>query len=107
VPVRVEVKAPGERFDRGLEAAAYFIACEGLTNAVKHADASRIVLSAGRENEMLVVSVVDDGAGGATPTPGSGLSGLADRVCAHGGSLRVESDLGAGTTLIAELPCGS
>lgn len=107
VPVRVEVKAPGERFDRGLEAAAYFIACEGLTNAVKHADASRIVLSAGRENEMLVVSVVDDGAGGATPTPGSGLSGLADRVSAHGGSLRVESDVGAGTTLIAELPCGS
>jgi signal transduction histidine kinase len=107
VPVPVEVTAPGERFDRGLEAAAYFIACEGLTNAVKHADASRIVLSAGRKNEKLVVSVIDDGAGGATPTPGSGLSGLADRVAAHGGLLRLESDLGAGTTLIAELPCGS
>ena len=107
VPVRVEVKAPGERFDRGLETAAYFIACEGITNAVKHADASRIVLSAGRENETLVVSVMDDGGGGATPTPGSGLSGLADRVAAYGGSLRIESDLGAGTTLIAELPCGS
>ena len=107
VPVRVEVKAPGERFDRGLETAAYFIACEGLTNAVKHADASRIVLSAGRENEKLVVSVIDDGAGGATPTPGSGLSGLADRVAAYGGSLRIESDRGAGTKLIAELPCGS
>jgi signal transduction histidine kinase len=101
------VKAPGERFDRGLETAAYFIACEGLTNAVKHADATRIVLSAGRENGKLVVSVSDDGAGGATPTPGSGLSGLADRVAAYGGSLRIESDRGAGTTLVAEFPCGS
>jgi len=107
VPARVEVKAPGERFDRGVETAAYFIACEGLTNAVKHADATRIVLSAGRENGKLVVSVSDDGAGGATPTPGSGLSGLADRVAAYGGSLRIESDRGAGTTLVAELPCGS
>jgi signal transduction histidine kinase len=107
VPVRVEVKAPAERFDRGLEVAVYFIACEGLTNAVKHAHASRIMLSAGRENEKLVVSVIDDGAGGATPKPGSGLSGLADRVAAYGGSLRVESNVGAGTTLIAELPCGS
>ena len=106
-PLRVEVRTPRERFDRGLETAAYFIACEGLTNAVKHADASKIVLSAGRENEKLVVSVTDDGAGGATPIPGSGLSGLADRVAAHGGSLRIESDLGAGTTLIAELPCAS
>jgi signal transduction histidine kinase len=106
VPVRVEVKAPGERFDRGLEAAAYFIACEGLTNAVKHANATRIVLSAGRENGRLVVSVADDGVGGATPTPGSGLSGLSDRVAAHGGTLRIESDQGAGTTLTADLPCG-
>jgi signal transduction histidine kinase len=107
VPVRVEVTAPAERFDRGLEAAAYFIACEGLTNAVKHADATRIVLSAGRENGKLVVSVADDGAGGATPTPGSGLTGLADRVATYGGALRIESDRGAGTTLTAELPCGS
>ena len=107
MPVRVEVKAAGERFDRGLETAAYFIACEGLTNAVKHADASKIVLSAGRENGRLIVSVADDGAGGATPTRGSGLSGLADRVAAYGGSLRIDSDPGAGTTLIAELPCES
>jgi signal transduction histidine kinase len=106
VPVRVEVRASGGRFERELEAAAYFIACEGLTNAVKHAAASRIVLSAARENEKLVVSIMDDGTGGATPTPGSGLSGLADRVAAYGGSLRIESDLGVGTTLIAELPCG-
>jgi signal transduction histidine kinase len=105
-PVPVEVKTRGERFDPGLEAAAYFIACEGLTNAVKHANATRIVLSAGRENGKLVVSVADDGVGGAAPVPGSGLSGVSDRVSAYGGTLRIESDRGAGTTLTAELPCG-
>jgi signal transduction histidine kinase len=105
-PVPVQVKVSSERFDRGVEAAAYFIACEGLTNAVKHANATRIVLSAGRENLKLVVSVRDDGAGGAVPTPGSGLSGLSDRVAAHGDTLCVESNHGTGTTLTAELPCG-
>jgi signal transduction histidine kinase len=107
IPVPVEVKTPGERFDRGLEGAAYFIACEGLTNAVKHANATRIALSAGRENGKLVVSVADDGVGGATPIPGSGLSGLFDRVAAYGGTLRIESNQGRGTRLTAELPCGS
>src|SRR5262249_29443119 len=106
-PVPVEVKTPGERFDRGLEAAAYFIACEGLTNAVKHANATRILLSAGRGHGKLVVSVADDGVGGAALTSGSGLSGLSDRVAAYGGTLQIESDRGAGTTLTAELPCGS
>jgi signal transduction histidine kinase len=106
MPVPVEVKAAGERFDRGLEAAAYFIACEGLTNAVKHADATRIVLSAERENGKLVISVADDGVGGAALIRGSGLSGLSDRVAAYGGALRIESSQGAGTTLTAELPCG-
>ena len=107
VPNQVEVRAPEDRFDRGLETAAYFIACEGLTNAVKHANATRIVLRAERENGKLVVAVTDDGVGGAAPTPGSGLSGLSDRVAAYGGTLRIESDQGAGTTLTAELPCGS
>jgi signal transduction histidine kinase len=105
-PVLVEVQVPRERFDRGLETAAYFIACEGLTNAVKHAKATRIALSAGQKNGTLVVSVEDDGAGGAAPIPGSGLSGLCDRVAALGGTLRIDSDRGAGTTLTAELPCG-
>lgn len=107
VPVPVEVKTPDERFDRGLEAAAYFIACEGLTNAVKHANASRIALSAKRKNGKLVVSIADDGVGGAMAVPGSGLSGLSDRVAAYGGTLRIESNQGAGTRLTAELPCGS
>ncbi|HEY7077239.1 MAG TPA: histidine kinase [Solirubrobacteraceae bacterium] len=104
-PLPVELDADLERFDRGLEAAAYFIACEGLTNAVKHARATRIVLLAARRDGKLVVSVADDGAGGAAPVPGSGLAGLADRVAAHGGTLHIDSRP-AGTTLTAELPCG-
>ena len=98
---------PSERFERDVEAAAYFIGCEGLTNAVKHGQATRIALNAGRENGQLVVSVADDGVGGAAPSEGSGLRGLADRVAALGGTLRIESNQDAGTTLTAELPCGS
>ena len=104
-PVPVHVSAPGERLDRDVEAAAYFIGCEGLTNAVKHAGASRIALSADRRDGRLVVSIADDGVGGATAGHGSGLRGLSDRVAALGGTLRIESEPGAGTTLTAELPC--
>ena len=106
-PIPVEVKAPGERFEPSLEAAAYFIACEGLTNAVKHAQATRVFLSAARRNGTLVVSIADDGIGGAAPAAGSGLSGLSDRVDALGGTLRLESEHGSGTTLVAEFPCAS
>jgi signal transduction histidine kinase len=106
-PVPVHLDACEERFDPGLEAAAYFIGCEGVTNAVKHARATRIFLSAAQQNGNLVVSVVDDGIGGAAPVDGSGLNGLSDRVAALGGTLRIESERGAGTTLVAELPCVS
>ena len=106
-PVPVEVDAPGERFGRDIEAAAYFIGCEGLTNAVKHAHATKILLSAGRRNRQLVVSIADDGIGGAIVGQGSGLRGLSDRVAALGGTLQIESDPDAGTTLTAELPCVS
>ncbi len=106
-PLRVEVDVPGERFDRGLEGAAYFIGCEGLTNAVKHARATKVTLGAGCRNGTLVVTVTDDGVGGAVPIDGSGLRGLVDRVAALGGTLRIASEPGAGTTLTAELPCES
>jgi len=76
-------------------------------NAAKHARASRVVLSAQRRNGSLVVCVADGGVGGASPAGGSGVSGLADRVGAHGGTLRIESERGSGTRLIAELPCES
>jgi signal transduction histidine kinase len=105
--VPVEVKASSKRSPESVEAAAYFIACEGLTNAVKHANASKVVLSAARLNGSLVVSVTDDGVGGASGAGGSGLSGLADRIAAQGGTLDISSEPGAGTTLTAELPCES
>ena len=105
-PISTEVEATAERFNHEIEAAAYFVASEALTNAVKHADSSQVVLRAGRENGNLVLSVSDDGRGGAAPGSGSGLTGLADRVAALGGRLDLRSD-GAGTALVAEFPCGS
>jgi signal transduction histidine kinase len=106
-PLPVEVRAGAARFPPGVEAAAYFIACEGLTNAVKHARASKAVLSAAQDNGALIVSVADDGIGGAARAEGSGLTGLTDRVAAQGGMLTIDSRPGKGTTLTAELPCGS
>jgi signal transduction histidine kinase len=105
--VPVAVDASPERFPDGVETTAYFIACEALTNATKHAHASRVSLSAQRRNGSLVLCVADDGVGGAAPGDGTGLSGLRDRVGDHGGTLRIESERGAGTRLTAELPCGS
>jgi signal transduction histidine kinase len=106
-PVHVDVaQAPTGRLPPPVEAAAYFVACEGLANAVKHARASRITISAVRQNGRLVVEVADDGIGGADSS-GSGLRGLADRLEAQGGRLRVESRNGEGTRVIGELPCES
>jgi signal transduction histidine kinase len=105
-PISTEVEATAERFDQEIEAAAYFVASEALTNAVKHAGGSQVVLSANRNNGTLVLSVSDDGAGGAAPGQGSGLTGLADRVAALGGHLDTNSDR-HGTSIVAEFPCGS
>ena len=106
-PVPVEVSATGDRYPPDVEAAAYFVACEGLTNAVKHARADQVVLRVARQDSVVVVSVADDGVGGAAAGGGSGLTGLSDRVAAHGGRLRIESVRGSGTVLRAELPCVS
>jgi signal transduction histidine kinase len=106
-PLPVEVDAAADRFPADLETAAYFCACEGLTNAVKHAHATRIQLSARRYDGSLVVSIVDDGIGGAAARNGTGLTGLSDRVAAQGGTLTIDSDSGRGTTLVAEFPCVS
>jgi signal transduction histidine kinase len=107
VPVRVE-SAPAERLPAEIEAAAYFVACEAIANAVKHAHASQIRVSAERLNGRLVIEVEDDGVGGAHENgSGSGLRGLLDRVEAHGGTLRIESEPGDGTRVIGELPCAS
>jgi signal transduction histidine kinase len=104
-PVPVVVSATSDRFPSDVETAAYFVACEGLTNAVKHAHAAEVRLEVAHQDSTLVVSVSDDGVGGAAVGCGSGLTGLSDRVAARGGRLLLDSIHGSGTTLSAELPC--
>jgi len=106
-PLEVEIEATTERLPASVEAAAFFVACEAVTNAIKHADASCVSVKAVRENGRLLLSVQDDGSGGAVARGGSGLVGLADRVDAHGGQLRIASPLGGGTRVEVELPCAS
>jgi signal transduction histidine kinase len=107
MPVRVTLDVCEERFPAEIEAAAYFLACEALTNAVRYSDASSVAISGSRTNGLLIVSVVDDGVGGADADAGSGLRGLAERLEAHGGRLTVASAPGRGTTVVGELPCES
>jgi len=104
-PVRVD--ASDTRYPPEVEAAAYFIACEGLTNAVKHARATHAEVEVDTLGDRLVLSVTDDGVGGAEPRAGSGLIGISDRVAAHGGTFALESRPGRGTRLVAEIPCVS
>jgi signal transduction histidine kinase len=106
-PLRISVEATAERFEERFETAAYFVASEALANAAKHAGASTVSVMAQRRNGSLVVSVRDDGVGGAVPSSGSGLAGITDRVAALGGSVSVASPSGRGTEVTAELPCGS
>lgn len=102
--VSVELTAPDLRFDPAVEAAAYFVCSEALTNAGKHAAASHAAIDVVRRDGALVVSVRDNGPGGATLEGGSGLRGLADRLEALGGRLTVTSPVGEGTLVVAELP---
>jgi signal transduction histidine kinase len=104
-PLPVEVHAGPERFPGDVEATAYFVACEALTNAVKHAAATTVQVHATRLDGHLIMTIRDDGVGGAQAGAGTGLRGLSDRVAAQGGRIVVESPPGSGTTLIAELPC--
>jgi signal transduction histidine kinase len=105
--VPVELEATGDRAPPDVEAVAYYIACEALTNAVKHAAPTRVTVQTTRTAEALRLIVADDGIGGAAPGTGSGLAGMADRVAAQGGSLALDSPAGAGTRIAVELPCGS
>jgi signal transduction histidine kinase len=101
LPVQLDV--PAERFPAEIEASAYFITAEALTNVVKHSHAKRAEVRATVEDEMLHIEVRDDGIGGADPG-GHGLVGISDRVTALGGRLEVESPAGGGTLLAATLP---
>jgi len=105
-PVATTVTAvPGGRFPAAIEATAYFVVSEALTNVAKHAMAAAAEVTICQRPGRLVVKVSDDGAGGARPEEGSGLRGLADRVASVGGMLRVDSPPGCGTQLEADLPC--
>jgi PAS domain S-box-containing protein len=104
-PVRVEIaEIPDERLPERVEAAAYYLIAEALTNVTKYAEASAVRVQVAANGSSVSVEVSDDGVGGADPAAGSGLRGLADRVEALGGSLEVVSPAGAGTTLRAEIP---
>jgi len=99
----VEVDAAAERLPTAIEASAYFIVAEALTNVVKHAHAKHAAVTARVEDGILRVQVRDDGIGGARPN-GSGLLGLADRVAVLDGQLRVESPVDGGTLVVADIP---
>ena len=100
------VGMPEDRLPPATEATAYFTVAEALTNVAKYAEASHCTVRMARENGVFAVEVRDDGKGGAQASPGSGLSGLADRVGAADGTLTVTSPPGDGTIVRAELPLG-
>ena len=106
-PIRVEImEMLDERLPETVEAAAYYVIAEALTNVTKYAQASTARVRVAVSDASVVIEVSDDGIGGADPAAGSGLRGLADRVEALGGSLELESHPGAGTSLRAAIPLG-
>jgi signal transduction histidine kinase len=106
-PFLVEILGvPPLRLDEGVEAAIYYVVAESLTNAAKHANASEARVEISKTSEEVVVAIHDNGSGGATMARGSGLRGLADRIEALGGQLKLESPSGHGTIVRATLPLG-
>jgi signal transduction histidine kinase len=103
--IRVELDVPFEdRLPDQVEVAAYYTVSEALTNASKHASGTRVWVSLGIEDDVLRLSIRDDGVGGADPRRGSGLTGLRDRIEALGGRIRIESQTGSGTLIEVEIP---
>ncbi len=102
LPVTFDV--PAARLPTTIEATAYFVVSETLTNALKHSQAHSAEVAAHLDNGTLVVEVRDDGVGGADPSRGSGLTGLRDRVEALGGTIEISSPAGNGTSVTARLP---
>jgi signal transduction histidine kinase len=104
LPVRLRIDLEG-RQEEPLEVAAYYVVSESLANIAKHARATSATVDVSRKGRQIVVEVVDNGIGGADTERGTGLRGLADRVEALGGRLRVWTRTGGGTRVRAELPC--
>ena len=101
-PVQLAVSVG--RLDPTVEVAVYFVCSEALANVGKYAEASHVTVDVARSDEHVVLSIEDDGIGGADTSRGSGLRGLADRVEALGGQLSVRSPMGGGTRLDATIP---
>ncbi|MDP9797985.1 signal transduction histidine kinase [Catenuloplanes nepalensis] len=105
VPVELAVDRDMGRLEPAVENAAYFVAAEALANVNKHSNASEAWLTVAHVGDRLGISVLDNGAGGAHMAKGHGLAGLADRVQAAGGTLRIDSPMGGPTELRVDLPC--
>jgi signal transduction histidine kinase len=103
IPVEVDVRAE-TRLPAAVEVAAYYVASEALTNAVRHAQASVVRVTLEEQDGAFRLAIRDDGVGGADPGKGSGLIGLHDRVEAVGGSIDLSSALGEGTLIVVEFP---
>jgi signal transduction histidine kinase len=103
-PLPVEIRGASCELPSQVEAAAYYVVSEALANVTKYAQASAVEVTVERMTGIAVVEVADDGVGGADPTRGSGLRGLADRVASLSGKLDVESPTGSGTRVRAEIP---
>jgi signal transduction histidine kinase len=106
LPVTVALDIPDRRWPDPVESTVYFLACEALTNVVRHAGADRAVVRVRQHGDELTVDIADDGRGGADLSRGTGLAGMQDRVRAIGGELDVEPADGGGTRIRAVLPCG-
>jgi signal transduction histidine kinase len=106
IPVSISLELT-ERLPEPVELAAYFVASEALANVTRYAHASKVTMGVSRHDGQALIEVVDDGVGGADDARGSGLRGLADRVEALGGRLQIESPVGGGTRITAEMPCAS
>ncbi|NIK56957.1 sensor histidine kinase [Kribbella shirazensis] len=106
LPIPVRLQIPSD-LPEELATTAYFVAAEAVTNAAKYANATSIVVRVARSADEMRIRIEDDGCGGAAPRPGSGLSGLLDRVAAVGGALELRSPAGRGTTVEAVVPCES
>ncbi len=106
LPVDLD-RMPEDRLPAAVEAAAYFVVAESLTNVAKYSSAQHASVRVGRENGFAVIEVSDDGVGGADPGAGTGLRGLADRLAALDGRLEVQSPPGGGTVIRANIPCAT
>jgi signal transduction histidine kinase len=104
LPIDCDLRIEG-RLPDPVEAAAYFVVAEAVTNVVKYSQAGHATVRAWKDGDIVEVEVIDDGIGGADPSRGSGLRGLDDRLAAVDGKLAVESPRGSGTRVHARIPC--